>query len=105
MGEMWSIAKSDMEHGDAYLAGSMPAHAVYKASLPIGMPMPFTPWSPRPAIASYGCCGVERRGVTPNRSLIVRVTVAGVMISLWKPVSPRILSPSVKTIVLMSCSG
>jgi hypothetical protein len=33
-----------------HLAGSIPAQAVYRASLPIGMPIPFTPWSPSPAM-------------------------------------------------------
>lgn len=33
-----------------HLAGSIPAQAVYSASLPMGMPIPFTPWSPSPAV-------------------------------------------------------
>ena len=32
--------------------GDSPAHAVYRASLPIGIPIPFTPRSPRPRIRS-----------------------------------------------------
>ena len=34
------------------LLGGTPAHAVYRASLPIGMPMPYVPRSPRPRILS-----------------------------------------------------
>jgi len=34
------------------LLGGTPAQAVYRASLPIGMPMPYVPRSPRPSILS-----------------------------------------------------
>ena len=41
-------------------AGWIPATAVYRASLPMGMPMPPAPWSPRPRIRSLSVATMRR---------------------------------------------
>jgi hypothetical protein len=57
--DLWLVYESDKIAVDArfygvivhtHFAGSIPAQAVYRASLPIGMPIPFTPWSPSPVM-------------------------------------------------------
>jgi len=47
----WLFVPTSMVIGSAY-AGCTPAHAVYRDNLPIGMPMPSAPRSPRPRMRS-----------------------------------------------------